>query len=82
MHSAPGRGGFDESALTLSGSWLWGETRMRGNVQASSHSPSMAGTARANTIRTTIARRVASGGLATSTSTGERSTSQVNFHPA
>ena len=38
MHSAPGRGGFDESALTLSGSWLWGETRMRGNVQASSHS--------------------------------------------
>ena len=39
MHSVPGRGGFDESALTLSGSWLWGETRMRGNVQASSHSP-------------------------------------------
>ena len=39
MHSAPDRGGFDESALTLSGSWLWGETRMRGNVQASSHSP-------------------------------------------
>ena len=39
MHSVPGRGGFDESALTLTGSWLWGETRMRGNVQASSHSP-------------------------------------------
>ena len=39
MHSVPGRGGFDESALTLSGSWLWGETRMRDNVQASSHSP-------------------------------------------
>ena len=39
MHSVPDRGGFDESALTLSGSWLWGETRMRGNVQASSHSP-------------------------------------------
>ena len=39
MHSVPGRGGFDESALTLSGSWLWGETRMRGNVQASSRSP-------------------------------------------
>ena len=38
MHSVPGRGGFDESALTLSGSWLWGETRWRGNVQASSHS--------------------------------------------
>ena len=31
-------GASDESALTLSGSWLWGETRMRGNVQASSHS--------------------------------------------
>ena len=39
MHSVPGRGGFDESALTLSGSWLWGETRWKGNVQASSHSP-------------------------------------------
>ena len=38
MHTVPGRGGFDESALTLSGSWLWGETRWRGNVQASSHS--------------------------------------------
>ena len=39
MHSVPDRGGFDESALTLSGSWLWGETRWKGNVQASSHSP-------------------------------------------
>ena len=37
-HSVPGRGGFDESALTLSGSWLWGETRWRGNAMASSHS--------------------------------------------
>ena len=24
MHSVPEPGGFDESALTLSGSWLWG----------------------------------------------------------
>ena len=37
-HSVPERGGFDESALTLSGSWLWGGTRWRGNVMTSSHS--------------------------------------------
>lgn len=83
MHSVPGRGGFDESALSLSGSWLWGETRWRGNVQASSHSH-LYGRDRPgkyeNTIRTPFATRVAI--TATSTSTREHSTGQVSFHLA
>ena len=83
MHSVPDRGGFDESTLTLTGSWLWGETRMRrATCRPAATATSMAGTARANTIRTIIAKRVASGALATSTSTRERSTGRVSFHPA